>query len=58
MKPRRVMVTLELDTGLSMQTLKSRQWWAGLFMPYEPLVVQVQTNVVKQKPDKREVRKS
>lgn len=50
MKPRRVIVTLELTTNLTMDTLRYAPTWASMLheeFDYDAEVHQIQANVVK-----------
>jgi len=54
MKPRKVSITLEVETGLSIKTLRSKEWWEEGMEDYDPespndtpIVNQVQVNVIK-----------
>ena len=46
MKPRRVTVTLELDTIFSLAILRRATWWDGLLFDGESGVLQAQANVI------------
>jgi len=49
MKPRRVIVTIELETDAPLSVLRRRWYWNGVFEPgpYFQRVNQVQVNVIR-----------
>jgi len=52
MKPRRVLVTLELETDASLTRLRSAGWWASM-LQYVGQVHQAQVNVIRVTPPKK-----
>ncbi len=53
MKPRRVLVMLELETDASLVTLKAKAWWDFILdrgSQYRHRVRQVQVNVIRANP--------
>ena len=52
MKPRRVIVTMEVETSCPMREIRSRREWQSILDRFEDVVIQVQANVIRE-PKKR-----
>ncbi len=57
MRPRRVVVMLELETTLPFITLRDARWWWHSIDDCDTRVVQVQANVVKGAPARQRSKK-
>jgi len=51
MKARKVTITLEIETGVSLRTLKDKDWWSTIWEGPDDdpdfRIIQVQVNVIK-----------